>query len=411
MQNKINPLLNSFLWLIRIVVGGLFIFSGLVKANDPMGLAYKMGEFFEAWAIKDQFMPSLMHVLNNHALAFSVIMISLEIVAGIALIIGYCYKFFAWIIFLLTAFFTFLTAYVLFSGNIKACGCFGDCIPLTPKETFTKDIVLLILITILLLFRKHIHSLFSSRLSNIIILIGLILSIYMQVHALKNLPYKDCLPYKVGNNIKKEMTPGEDYKSAVYDLKMLYTNLKTGKQQEFKTSDAPWEDTLTWRYDTTINKLISEEQNAPKILDFNISDYDGNDLTETLLSYPQNMYVLFIKDVSEANTATMKDLQALIKFAKEKNIPFVALSASDDISSNKFKQEHKLDIDFYRIDGTVCKTAMRTNPGLMLWNKGTILGKWSYSKFCCAGKDNFANKNWQPIFPEVPVEPDVNLAE
>ena len=107
MQKETNPILNIILWIIRIAVGGLFIFSGLVKANDPKGLAYKMGEFFEAWALKDNFLPDFMYWLNEFALPFAIIMIVLEIVAGLALILGYRFKFFSWLIFLLTAFFTF----------------------------------------------------------------------------------------------------------------------------------------------------------------------------------------------------------------------------------------------------------------------------------------------------------------
>lgn len=396
-EKKTNIFLKGLLWIIRIAVGGLFIFSGLVKANDPKGLAYKMGEFFEAWALKDNFLPDLMHWVNQFALEFAIIMIVLEIIAGIALIIGYRFKFFSWLIFLLTAFFTFLTAYVLFSGNIKACGCFGDCIPLTPKETFTKDIVLLILITLLLLFRNQIRSLFTARIGGIIMLIGLIIAIYINVSALKNLPFKDCLPFKIGNNIGKEMQPGPNYKEANYSSELIYKNLKTGKKKAFDMENIPWEDTLTWAYDTTLTTLISPEIDGPKILDFNIGDKDGNDVTDLLINYEQDIYLVFIKDVTTANTSKIQDLARLIKTAKSNNTAIVALSPSGTDLTDNFKKLHNLDLDFYTIDGVVCKTAMRTNPGVMLLNKGTILSKWSYNNIQKAITSSRKMKNAVPF--------------
>ena len=123
--------------IARVLVGVLFIFSGLVKAIDPLGLAYKMQEFFEAWH-DGGYLPGLMNWLNGHALLFSVIMISLEVILGVALLLGMWKKLTAWLLLLLMLFFTFLTSYVVFSGKIATCGCFGDCILLTPMQTFTK---------------------------------------------------------------------------------------------------------------------------------------------------------------------------------------------------------------------------------------------------------------------------------
>src|SRR4051812_45000804 len=134
----------------RILVGCLFIFSGLVKAIDPLGLSYKMQEFFEVWA-NDGFMKGMMMWLNGHSLLFSVVMIALEVILGFALLIGWKKNITSWLLLLLTLFFTFLTAFVLFTGKIRACGCFGDCIPLTPIQTFTKDIILTILIIIIII--------------------------------------------------------------------------------------------------------------------------------------------------------------------------------------------------------------------------------------------------------------------
>src|ERR1700738_4025586 len=130
--------------IVRFIVGVLFIFSGLVKANDPLGLSYKMQEFFEVWNF---------HWLDNFTLAFSIIMIVFEIVAGGAVRLGWQMKLFSWLLLILIVFFTFLTGYAYLSGKVRECGCFGDCIPLTAGESFVKDLVLLALILFLFFFQ------------------------------------------------------------------------------------------------------------------------------------------------------------------------------------------------------------------------------------------------------------------
>jgi uncharacterized membrane protein YphA (DoxX/SURF4 family) len=127
---------RTLLQVSRILTGLLFIFSGLVKANDPLGLSYKMQEFFDLWG---------MHALNEYSLAFSIIIIAFEIIAGMALLIGWQMKMISWLLLLLIIFFTFLTGYAYLSGQFKNCGCFGDCIPITPLTSFLKDILLLLL--------------------------------------------------------------------------------------------------------------------------------------------------------------------------------------------------------------------------------------------------------------------------
>src|SRR6478672_2635545 len=141
--------MKKSLIVIRWIVGLLFFFSGLVKANDPLGLSYKMQEFFEVWGLTS---------LNDYTLAFALIMNIFEVLAGVAVIIGWRMKLFSWLLLLLIIFFTFLTGYAALSGKIKTCGCFGDCLPLTPAQSFGKDIFLLVLIVILFASANKIKS-------------------------------------------------------------------------------------------------------------------------------------------------------------------------------------------------------------------------------------------------------------
>src|SRR4030095_14602693 len=140
---------KNILLVVRWIVGLLFIFSGLIKANDPLGLSYKMQEFFEAWR---------WYSLNGLTFSFSLVMNVFEVLAGVAVIIGWRLKLFSWLLLLLIIFFSFLTGYALFSGQVKTCGCFGDCLPLTPAQSFIKDLILFVLILILFINRNKIFS-------------------------------------------------------------------------------------------------------------------------------------------------------------------------------------------------------------------------------------------------------------
>src|SRR5580765_4406878 len=139
---------KTFLNTARLLVGILFIFSGLIKANDPLGLSYKMQEFFEVWN-----MPAL----DAYTLAFSIIMIVFEILAGVAVLLGWRMRLFAWLLLSLIIFFSFLTGYAVISGKIRECGCFGNCIPLQAMGSFMKDLFLLLLIVILFIYRNEIR--------------------------------------------------------------------------------------------------------------------------------------------------------------------------------------------------------------------------------------------------------------
>src|SRR5882757_2038358 len=179
----------------RFLVGVLFIFSGLVKANDPLGLSYKMQEFFEVWNF---------HLLDHLTLIFSIAMIVFEIVAGVAILVGWRAKLFSWLLLLLIIFFTFLTGYAYLSGKVRECGCFGDCIPLTAGQSFTKDLVLLVLILFLFFFRGKIRPLVPQIASAALLILATILSFAFQWFVLIHLPVVDCLPYRIGTNMPEK---------------------------------------------------------------------------------------------------------------------------------------------------------------------------------------------------------------
>ena len=211
---------NASLNISRAIVGLLFIFSGLIKANDPLGFGYKLQEYFEVFHIS---------FLNDYAVLLAILLCTLEIVLGALLLLGFWSSKVAWGLLLIIIFFTFLTFYSAFFEVVTSCGCFGDAIPLTPWQSFAKDIILLSLILHLFLRRKEILPVLTGvKAQQFIAGLVLILSLGFGLFTYSYLPILDFLPYKVGNNIPQLMItpPGAapDVYEITYNLKNFSHN-------------------------------------------------------------------------------------------------------------------------------------------------------------------------------------------
>lgn len=358
--------MKRVLTLVRWFVGILFIFSGLIKANDPLGLSYKMQEFFEVWG---------WHGLNDYTLTLSVLMIAFEIIAGVAVIVAWRMRLVSWLLLLLIIFFTFLTAYAQFSGKIKTCGCFGDCIPLTANQSFWKDIILTILILFIFLYRNKIKPVLSTSASIIILVFTTVFSFGSQWYVLQHLPVLDCLPYKTGNNIAEKMkVPAGSIPDSIV-INFVYT--KAGKEVEF-SADAFPEDfdesiyTFVKRYDKVVRKGNAE---AP-IKDFSLTTLSGTDTTSTLLSQPGYTVLFFVKDagVPAADYAEVfRDIQTT---AALRNIGLLLVTADATGVMAQLQQENITMPVIAKCDAVAIKTAARTNPTMYILHDGNIVEKW-----------------------------------
>ncbi|MFZ1785753.1 MAG: BT_3928 family protein [Ferruginibacter sp.] len=354
----------------RIVVGALFIFSGLVKAIDPLGLAYKMQEFFEAWA-SGGFLPGLMGWFNEQALLFSILMITLEVVLGVALLLGWRKNMVSWLLLLLMLFFTFLTSYVLFSGKIRACGCFGDCIPLTALQTFTKDIILLVLVLLILAGRKYIKPVFSDNLNVILFLTSLFAVLGLQMYVLKHLPVKDCLPFKPGNNILELRKMPADGVPDKFDYSFIYS--KNGEKKEFTVDALP---DSSWEFVDRKQVLVEKgKNNIPLINDFILKTESGIDSTEAILSQSGDYFLLFAKDFDNDNDSWYAGFKSF--YASSKNNVYL-------VTGNPTKAKELINVQGLPIlvcDVTAIKTAARVNPTLFLMTGPVIKGKWAATDY------------------------------
>lgn len=360
--------MKIILWILRVAVGLLFIFSGLVKANDPLGLTYKMNEFFEVWG---------MTFMIDYSLGLSILMIGFEVISGLAMIVGNYFRLYVTLLLLLNIFFTFLTGYALYSGKIKECGCFGDCIKISNTATFYKDVALTVAVLILFIFRYRVFPIFNKGAINAtIVALGGVFVFGAQWWVLHHLPYHDCLPYKVGNNIWEKMQPAPDAKEAVFATTFVYE--KNGVKQEFTSENYPWKDP-SWKFVSSKSVEIAPATGLSEIHDFALTDSDNVDQTQAILTAKGYVYIWFLRQPDIAHKDNLDVLRSLMDKAKAKGIPFyVACSAGRDICKVYQEAWNMKDIPFLTIDGTVNKTVMRTNPGLMLLKDGVVMNKWSY---------------------------------
>lgn len=357
--------------IIRVIVGVLFVFSGLVKANDPHGLSYKMQEFFERWAA-DGFLPSLMNWLHQFSLEFSIIMIALEIVVGVGLLLGIWKYFFGWITFILMIFFTWLTGYAALSGKIATCGCFGDCLPLSSMQSFIKDVVLIVFSLIILLGLKFIKPVFSKPLNIIILIITVIFSLGMQWYALRHLPLVDCLPFKKGNNILELREMPANAIPDKKEYRFIYE--KEGRQKEFTIKDLP---DSTWTFISRNDVIIEKgSNNEPPIKDFILTTSSGTDTTQAILGVDALYYLFYVTAIKDSHHRWEKEFKRIYEYAQQSGRSFAVVTADPDNAKRFFNEELKLDIPVLSLDATAFKTAARTNPELYLMHGPVVKDKW-----------------------------------
>ena len=364
---------NTLVWVCRILVGLLFIFSGLIKINDPLGFSYKLGEYFEVFHIT---------FLDSLALTMAIVLCTLEIVLGFAILIGARAVSVAWGLLLLIIFFGFLTFYSAWFKVVQTCGCFGDAIPLTPWQSFSKDMILLALVMVIFLNRKTIKPIFSKKLGNELVLGSVIVSLGIGLYTYNFLPFIDFLAYKVGANIPEEMkrppgAPPDEYET-VYHLK----NKKTGEAKVMNDKDYVktniWKDD-NWKIEGTPESSLVKRGYTPPIIDLAIKDSQGNDYTKELFANPFNNLIIVAYDLPHTNLEAIGRLNALaINLAQNFNTRTVLLTSNSVSDAEAFSKVNHLAMQIFYADGVPLKTMIRANPGLFLMKNGTVIAKWHY---------------------------------
>ncbi|CAN5505197.1 DoxX family protein [soil metagenome] len=350
----------------RVFVGLLFMFSGFIKANDAVGFGYKLVEYFEVFGT---------HFLVPIALPLAIFICIFEIVLGFALLMGARIKLTLWLSLLMIVFFTFLTFYSAYFQKVLSCGCFGDAIPLTPWQSFYKDLILLVLIILLFIGKQHIKPLVRERFEKIVMTVMLIASTAFPLYTYNYLPVIDFRAYAIGKNIPEQMKGGiPDELKYFYKLK----DKKTGEVKEFDK----WPDGWDTQYDYVESRTeVIKKGVEAKVKDFSISNLEGSDYTQDIIENPNYNFLLICYDLEKANKEIFGKINDFEALCKADSVTFVVLTSSGKETVDKFKSEVKTNVTFYNTDGTTLKTMIRSNPGLMLLKGGTVIDMWHYHSF------------------------------
>jgi uncharacterized membrane protein YphA (DoxX/SURF4 family) len=365
---------HALLNLLRAIVGLLFIFSGLIKANDPLGFGYKLQEYFEVFYIA---------FLNDYATVFAILLCTIEIVLGALLLLGIRSRNVASGLLLTIIFFTFLTFYSAFFEVVTSCGCFGDAIPLTPWQSFSKDIVLLIMILYIYKNRAEIMPLISSeRAQNWILGFIVLISLGFGLYTYNFLPILDFLPYKIGNNIPSLMIMPPGVPQDVYQITYTLKNKSTGETKSLTDkeylSSGIWKDKNWEITGDPESKLISKGFEV-KIKDLKITDSQGTDYNTEILENPYYNLVIVAYDLSKTDLIGIGNLNAIaINAAENFNIRTVFLTSNSVQDAEAFSKKNKLVMEIFYADAIPLKSMVRANPGILLLKNGTVINKWHF---------------------------------
>jgi uncharacterized membrane protein YphA (DoxX/SURF4 family)/peroxiredoxin len=359
--------------ILRFLVGITFIFSGFVKLVDPLGSMYKFQEYFGVDVLNLTF-------LDPYALEFSVVLIIAELMLGVMLLAGYKPKFTTYSLLALISVFLFLTWYSAYYNKVTDCGCFGDAITLTTWETFYKNIILIAFIFWLVLNNKQIKPLLSLKFAKKITALSLLLAVAIVVYVLNYLPIIDFRPYAIGKNITQGMLIPDDAPRAIYKDTWIYN--VNGVDKQFTTAEKPWD--IEGAVFVDRKSKILQEGYKPPIHDFTM-EKDGEDLTNKLLQEDKLLLVVMY-NLDLSSKKGLQKIKNATDRALKKGYKVYAMSASPEEDYQKFKMQFNLNFDLLFCDETTLKTIIRSNPGLVLLQKGTIVGKWSWRS---ASKINF----------------------
>lgn len=311
----------------RVLIGLTFVYSGFVKMVDPMGTKIKMLEYFAVRFFDLEWFN--LEFLAPVVLPISILLILAEFVLGIMILVGYKPKFTVWSIFGLTLIFLFLTWYSHAYQVVTDCGCFGDAIKLTTGETFYKNVINIVLIGIMIVGLRYIKPLLSNKLPSLLTYAGVLFSGILMYYALQHLPPIDYRAYKIGTDIKKDMTE------------------------------------------------IKEGEDFPDIVDFMIDTPEGDQI-ETVLNAEKSMLVM----MNSFDKADRESFPVIAKLAKEAEAKGYLVYIMTDVPE-EYLPEKPVDLGlpfkFATCDGKSMKTAIRANPGVMTVEKGIIVGKWNWT--------------------------------
>ena len=353
--------------ICRFILAVTFIFSGYVKAIDPLGTLYKLKDYAAAMALND--------ILPDWALVIVAIALgALEFSLGVFMLFAVRRHMVSKLTLALMSVMTALTVWIYIADPVKDCGCFGDALKLTNGETLLKNIVLIACAT-LVAWRPVDMARFISRTNQWIVRYYTITYIVVtSVYCLYTLPIFDFRPYRVGTNIKQGMEIPEGAEQPEFESTFILR--KNGVTREFTLDNYP---DSTWEYVDT-KTVQTKKGYEPPIHDFAITTNDtGEDITEQVLTKKGYTFLLVSPRLAVADDSNFGDIDQIYEYAEENGVDFLCLTASTNEDIERWRDLTGAEYTFCNADETTLKTMIRSNPGLILLKDGTIIGKWSHN--------------------------------
>jgi len=367
---EIKDIKNSLAWKIAlnacsVLLGVVFVFSGFVKAVDPLGTCYKIQDYLTAFGwigLVPEKLPLLM----------SVALSALEFCVGIMLLLRVRRRIASSLALLLMVIMTPLTLYLAITNPVSDCGCFGDALVLTNWETFFKNVILLSAAIVVFIGHKQLSRLVSYKTDWMISLYSLVFIVLLAFYCLNHLPILDFRPYHIGANIPEGMEIPEGAKQSVYNTRFVME--KDGVQKEFNLENYP---DSTWTF-VEAKSILIEQGYEPPIHDFSlISVETGDDLTDDILASEGYTFLLVAYRLDLADDSYIDLINQVYDYSIENGYAFYAVTSSLDSDIEIWRDRTGAEYQFLVADDIMLKTVVRSNPGLLLLKKGTILNKWA----------------------------------
>ena len=366
-----NPAFRLIASISRILLGLVFIFSGVVKAIDPLGTVYKIEDYLKAFG---GFFTELLPMAELAAWA----LIILELLLGVCMVLNIRTQWTAWVSLLFYLVMTPLTLYIALTNPVSDCGCFGDAVVLTNWQTFWKNVVLIILAIVLVACRKHTRQLWSNWMEVVLTVLTIVAAVAFMTWTRLHLPLKDFRPYKVGNHLPTLMEYPDDAEPDVYEYSFVYE--KDGVEQTFTLENYPKGDS-TWTFVRSNSKLIKKGYEPP-IHDFEIINAEGEDLTWDILESEEPVTLVVMYDLKKTDKKQMAKVEALLgdeamrREGDEAGVYILTGSGTDDIIN--FCLEYPALSDcICTCDPVTLKTIVRANPGAIVVQNGIVIDKYN----------------------------------
>ena len=372
-----NPALSPYRLIAsisRTLLGLVFIFSGVVKAIDPLGTVYKIEDYLKAFG---GFFTELLPMAEVAAWA----LIILELLLGVCMVLNIRTQWTAWVSLLFYLVMTPLTLYIALTNPVSDCGCFGDAVVLTNWQTFWKNVVLVILAIVVVACRKHTRQLWSNWMEVVLAVLTIVVAVAFMTWTRLHLPLKDFRPYKVGNHLPTLMEYPEDAEPDVYEYSFVYE--KDGVEQSFTLENYPKGDS-TWTFVRSNSKLIKKGYEPP-IHDFEIINAEGEDLTWDILESEEPVTLVVMYDLKKADKKQMAKVEALannvelsLNDAELSLNHFYILTGSGTDDIINFCLEYPTLSDYIcTCDPVTLKTIVRANPGAIVVQNGIVIDKYN----------------------------------